>query len=71
MDVRKALWGDRDVKGLQVGVAVGFCEVASCAGPAPAGNVAGEMGPNVSGRNEAAGGSDAGMGEAMNVLEKG
>ena len=56
--------------GKEVDVSVSFCGVAGGAGTGPECDVTGQVGPDVAGRDEAAGGSNARVGQAVDMLEE-
>ena len=71
VDVGKTLCRNRNVLWLEVNVAVSLGSVAGGAGVAPAGDVSGEMGPDIPRGEEAARCANARVGEALHVVEEG
>ena len=70
VDVGKPLGRNGNVDRKELDMAVGFCGVAGGAGTAPAENIMGEVRPDISGGDEAAGGPVARVSKAVEVLEK-
>ena len=69
--MRKALIRNRNMLRRDLRVAVDLGGLAGNTGAAPSSDVTGEMWPNITGRKEAASGTDARMSQVVNMMKNG
>ena len=69
--MRKALIRNRNMLRRDLRVAVDLGSLAGNTGAAPSSDVTGEMWPNITGRKEAASGTDARMSQVVNMMKNG
>ena len=69
--MRKALIRNRNMLRRDLHVAVDLGGLAGNTGAAPSSDVTGEMWPNITGRKEAASGTDARMSQVVNMMKNG
>ena len=69
--MRKALIRNRNMLRRDLRVVVGLGGLAGNTGAAPSSDVTGEMWPNITGRKEAASGTDARMSQVVNMMKNG